>query len=142
MAALLNAFKSPWVVGFSTFGFLYGGYNVIDMTQSGKKYELKEDLSGKTYIVTGASSGIGRQTTEELAIRNARVIMACRDRQKCVSARRDIVLATKNKNIFCRTLDLSDFDSVQEFVNKINAGSHLFTLFILFNYRSICFGPD
>ncbi|VDK26873.1 unnamed protein product [Anisakis simplex] len=35
-------------------------------------------MTGKTYIVTGATSGIGQQTVEELAKRNARVIMACR----------------------------------------------------------------
>lgn len=48
------------------------------MTQSGNKYEMVEDLTGKTYIVTGATSGIGRALTQKLADKNARVIMACR----------------------------------------------------------------
>lgn len=51
---------------------------IFSTTQSGKKYDLEEDLTGKTYIVTGATSGIGRATVQKLADRNARVIMACR----------------------------------------------------------------
>ncbi|KAK6026425.1 ricin-type beta-trefoil lectin domain protein [Ostertagia ostertagi] len=53
-------------------------YQRYSATQSGTKYDLNENLEGKTYIVTGATSGIGQATVEELAKRNARVIMACR----------------------------------------------------------------
>lgn len=103
-ARILEALKNPWTVGFSAFGLAYGGYNVIEwffnyiknylnaskvyfiyisilifsMTQAGKKYEMEEDLTGKTYIVTGATSGIGKTLTQKLADKNARVIMACR----------------------------------------------------------------
>ena len=59
------------------FGYLTNLF-YFSSTQSGTKYELAEDLAGKTYIVTGATSGIGQVTAEELAKRNARVIMACR----------------------------------------------------------------
>lgn len=114
---------SPWALAFSIFGAGYGIYNIIDITQSGEKYELDGDLEGKTYIVTGATSGLGKLTTEELAKRRARVIMACRDRNKCISVRRDIVLATKNKQIYCRRLDLEDFDSVERFVSKLSTGA-------------------
>jgi short-subunit dehydrogenase len=44
---------------------------------SGNNYVLG-DQEGKTYIVTGANSGIGRELTMELAMKKARVIMACR----------------------------------------------------------------
>jgi len=118
---LLAGLKSPWAVGFSTFGAAYGIYNIIDMTQSGKSYILEEDLTGKTYIVTGATSGIGLQTTSELAKRNAMIIMACRDREKCINQRRDITLKTKNKRVFCRQLDLSNLDSIKDFVAKVDS---------------------
>lgn len=49
----------------------------------GPKYKGQEDLVDKIVIVTGANSGIGQEVTLELAKRNARVIMACRDMEKC-----------------------------------------------------------
>lgn len=58
----------------------------------------------------------------ELAKRNAMVIMACRDRNKCIETRRDITLKTKNKQVFCRQLDLTNFDSIKDFVVKIDGG--------------------
>lgn len=119
---LLQGLTSPWSIGFSAFGLAYGGYHVWDSTQSGTKYDLHEDLAGKTYIVTGATSGIGQATAEELAKRNARVIMACRNREKCVQVRRDIVLNTRNKQVYCRQCDLEDFDSIRTFVQKLSKG--------------------
>ncbi|CAJ0586042.1 unnamed protein product, partial [Mesorhabditis spiculigera] len=122
LGRLVQGLKSPWAVGFSTFGLAYGVYNIWDSTQSGTKYELHEELTGKTYIVTGATSGIGLETTRELAKRGARVVMACRNREKCVQVRRDVVLETRNKQVYCRQCDLEDFDSIRNFVAKLSKG--------------------
>ncbi|VDO85991.1 unnamed protein product [Heligmosomoides polygyrus] len=119
---LIKGLTSPWSLGFSGFGLAYGLYHIWDATQSGTKYDLNENLEGKTYIVTGATSGIGQATVEELAKRNARVIMACRNREKCVQVRRDIVLNTRNKQVYCRQCDLEDFDNIRAFVQKLSKG--------------------
>jgi len=39
---------------------------------------LSRDLSGRTYLVTGANSGVGLETTRQLVRQGAHVVMACR----------------------------------------------------------------
>ncbi|XP_070163221.1 retinol dehydrogenase 13 isoform X2 [Polyergus mexicanus] len=84
----------------------------------GIKYTGKESLVNKVVIVTGANTGIGRKTVLELAKRDAKIIMACRDMKKCEKARQDIVLETKNKYIYCRKCDLASQESIRKFVEQ------------------------
>lgn len=41
----------------------------------------KRKMNGKTVIITGCTSGIGKETARDLAHRGARLIMACRNVQ-------------------------------------------------------------
>jgi NAD(P)-dependent dehydrogenase (short-subunit alcohol dehydrogenase family) len=68
------------------------------------------DLSGKTAIVTGASSGIGRATAAALANAGARVVLAVRDR-----GRGEAAAATMPGTTEVRVLDLASLDSVRLF---------------------------
>lgn len=43
-------------------------------------------LRGKTFLITGANSGIGLATAKALVKRKARVIFACRDIEKAKAA--------------------------------------------------------
>ncbi|XP_046848278.1 retinol dehydrogenase 13-like [Xenia sp. Carnegie-2017] len=79
----------------------------------------KARLEGKTVIVTGANTGIGKETAEDLAKRGARVILACRNLQKANKAMSDIIEKTGNKNIVAKRFDLASLASVREFAKDI-----------------------
>ncbi|KAL8622364.1 hypothetical protein ACOMHN_041692 [Nucella lapillus] len=78
------------------------------------------DLTGKTCIITGANAGIGFITARELARRNARIILACRNEERGEAARASIVKSTGNENVVVRKLDLSHLESVQKFAQQVN----------------------
>ncbi|XP_043267590.1 retinol dehydrogenase 14 [Venturia canescens] len=80
----------------------------------------KKKMDGKTVIITGCTSGIGRETAKDLARRGAKVIMACRNVETASKLKDEIVKATKNSNVHVRKLDLSSLKSVREFAQQIN----------------------
>lgn len=69
----------------------------------------------------GANTGIGKETARELARRNAVIYMCCRNLSKCEEARKEIILGTRNKNVFCRELDLASFSSIKNFAKRFKA---------------------
>ncbi|KAJ4431260.1 hypothetical protein ANN_19857 [Periplaneta americana] len=77
-------------------------------------------LDGKTVIVTGANTGIGKETARDLARRGAKVILACRDLKKAEEARDEIIASTGNINVKVQHLDLSSLSSVRQFAEHIN----------------------
>lgn len=79
---------------------------------------IPKNLDGKVYLVTGANSGIGKAITYDLARRKAKVFMLCRDMVKCEETRKDVVLTTKNKYVYCRLCDVASQKSIREFVSE------------------------
>ncbi|XP_043930002.1 retinol dehydrogenase 12-like isoform X2 [Protopterus annectens] len=76
-------------------------------------------LDGKTVIITGANTGIGKETARDLAKRGARIIIACRDVIKGEIAAQEVIAETGNKQVIVRKLDLADSSSVKQFAEKI-----------------------
>ncbi|KAJ9585977.1 hypothetical protein L9F63_020374 [Diploptera punctata] len=79
----------------------------------------KTRMDGKTVIVTGSNTGIGKETARDLARRGARVILACRNLEKAKEARDDIIQSTGNNKVEIRELDLSSLSSVRTFAKGI-----------------------
>ncbi|KAM4533907.1 retinol dehydrogenase 12-like [Odontesthes bonariensis] len=84
------------------------------------RWSSEERLDGKTVIITGANTGIGKETAKDLAKRGARIIMACRDLERAEEARTEILEDTGNENVVIRKLDLSDTKSIKAFAEVIN----------------------
>ena len=99
----------------------------------GESYKGSQTMEGKTVVITGANTGIGRETALELAKRKAKVIMACRDMKKCEESRRDIVLQSENKHVVCRECDLASMKSIHEFAEKFKKG-HIITSFFTLDH--------
>ena len=70
-------------------------------------------MTGKTVVVTGASSGIGLITAREFANAGAQVIIAVRNIQKGQNAAR-----TMTGDVEVRLLDVSDLTSVRDFATE------------------------
>jgi NAD(P)-dependent dehydrogenase (short-subunit alcohol dehydrogenase family) len=68
------------------------------------------NMSGKTVVVTGASSGIGLIAAHEMAKAGAHVVLAVRDTSKGAIARKGMP-----GDVEVRQLDVSDLSSVRDF---------------------------
>jgi retinol dehydrogenase 12 len=71
------------------------------------------DLDGKTFLITGANTGIGKETVRGLAARGARVFLACRSPRQGRQAIEEIRAQTGNRELELLSLDLGDLGSVR-----------------------------
>jgi light-dependent protochlorophyllide reductase len=73
-----------------------------------------KDLSGKVYIVTGANSGVGLETTRQLVKQGGHVVMACRRPEAGEEAAQTFTGLKGSYEVM--KCDLADLGSVREFV--------------------------
>lgn len=129
---------------------------------TGGRCPSKATINEKTVVITGANTGIGKETARELARRGmenliplwfgakrcnyfsltdtpcllkknkkqkklstssgGRIIMGCRDMEKCEAAAKEIRGKTLNPHIYARRLDLASMKSIREFAERIKQG--------------------
>ncbi|KDR82951.1 hypothetical protein GALMADRAFT_238648 [Galerina marginata CBS 339.88] len=96
------------------------------------------DLTGKVIIVTGANTGVGKETAKALLAHNAKVYVAARSQEKAEKAIKDLKNDTGKEGIYLK-MDLSDLKSVkaaaEEFLSKEKE------LHILFNNAGVMAPP-
>jgi NAD(P)-dependent dehydrogenase (short-subunit alcohol dehydrogenase family) len=98
------------------------------------------DLTGKTAIVTGASSGLGVETARALAGVGAKVILPVRSPDKGEEAAADIRASTGNRQVEIVAMDLADWASVRAFTDAfVKSGA---PLHILINNAGIMATPE
>ena len=72
------------------------------------------DLSAKTILVTGASTGLGEETSRALASKGARVVMASRDIEKLKGAAARVGESTGSTQLQVLECDLGNFTSIRK----------------------------
>jgi dehydrogenase/reductase SDR family member 12 len=82
-------------------------------------------LKGKTAIVTGARTGLGKATTIGLVALGARVHMIVRGRDAGEAARADILAQAPGAEILVEECDLSRLGSVRAFAERFHGPLHL-----------------
>nr|XP_060618468.1 retinol dehydrogenase 11-like isoform X2 [Anolis sagrei ordinatus] len=98
---------------------------------AGGKCTSTAKLNGKVVVITGANTGIGKETAKDLAGRGARVILACRDMVKAEAAANEIRTKTGNQQVIAKKLDLADTKSIREFAKNFLEGPFLLTFLLI-----------
>ena len=94
---------------------------------------------GRLAIVTGANTGLGYETTRDLAQKGMRVVMACRSRDRALDAKTRIEADVPGADLEFRRLDLSALSSVREFASGFRNGHE--TLDLLINNAGVMWTP-
>ena len=106
MSALVRVFKNKWVA---------------------PPKAVREDYSGKTIIVTGATSGIGKEAVYQFAaLGAAKVIVTARDLQKGAKVKADLTARLgRDDQLEVWELDMMDYGSVAAFAKRAAQLDHL-----------------
>ncbi len=76
---------------------------------------------GKTFLVTGANSGLGLGTSKVLASKGAKVIMTARSMNKGHQAIAEMKKEVPNADVTLMQLDLADLSNVKQFTARFKA---------------------
>ncbi|GAB3628440.1 short-chain dehydrogenase [Pandoraea terrae] len=78
-------------------------------------------LHGKLAVITGASTGLGKETARALALAGAHVFLGGRDEQALMTAKRDISTFSLSTEISVHRLDLMSASSVCAFTKAVES---------------------
>lgn len=81
------------------------------------------DMKGKTCIITGATSGIGKETALGLGNLGAKIVFTSRNKERGTAVRKELVDRSGNSDIEFILCDLSSLQSVRECADRFK-GEH------------------
>lgn len=113
--------------GFAKFG--HAGYvsskrNLISQQHWEDIYGNDVDLSRKSFLVTGANSGVGFSSAHYFAQHKGTVHILCRDEKRGKEALEQIKSETNNNNVYLHICNLSESKDIREFVRKFNESGY------------------
>ncbi len=98
---------------------------------------MKNYIENKTALITGASSGIGKQLALDLASLDVNLILCSRDIKKLEELKKDILLKNKNIKVEVYKLDVQNKDEVHKVINNIDTN-----IDILINNAGLALGLE
>lgn len=107
---LLDRMVLPGALAFTRLGYARKKKSWNPLTVS---------LAGRTAVVTGATSGLGRVVAERLAELGSRVVLVGRNRQKLKRAVKEITDACGNRNLALQVADLGVMAEVRLLAERL-----------------------
>ncbi|XP_041848632.1 dehydrogenase/reductase SDR family member 12-like [Melanotaenia boesemani] len=93
-------------------------YTRMGYDEASKNFEPKDmevSVVGRSFMITGANSGIGKATAMAIAKKGGTVHMVCRNKDRAEEARSDIVYESGNTEVYIHIIDMSQTRKVWEF---------------------------
>ncbi len=110
LTTALDHLVLPGLLRFTRFGYL---------SRRSSFAPLADSMRGRTAVVTGATSGLGRAAATGLARLGARVVLVGRDRRKAEETRGEIRAATGNGDLAVEVADLSLLSAVRALAERL-----------------------
>ena len=95
-------------------------------------------LEGKTVMISGATSGLGREAARALAALGPRLYLVCRDPNRAEETAADILRSSGNDDVRILLADLSSLRQVDKVVDEFLATGD--NLHVLLNNAGAVFG--
>eukprot|EP00053_Salpingoeca_punica_P007623 m.69418 g.69418 ORF g.69418 m.69418 type:complete len:321 (-) comp14246_c0_seq1:261-1223(-) len=83
--------------------------------------DLEVSLTGRSFLVTGANSGIGKAACQVYAAKGATIHMVCRSKDRGEEARQELITATGNNNIHLHVADMADPVALKALAEQLQA---------------------
>lgn len=95
--------------------------SLLDGYRDSEKYfetsDLDVDVTGKIFMITGATGTLGSYLSLELAKRGGTVHMVCRNETLCETVKHEIIPESGNDDIHCYNVDLSLIGNIHDFAS-------------------------
>ncbi len=109
----LNFLQSDAAKGALATSFV-GGLLIGKRFINGPVFDENVSLKGKIAVVTGANTGLGKETALKLASLGAKTILVCKSEDKANTAKEEIIAKTGNTEVDYVQLDLADLKSLKK----------------------------
>lgn len=99
-----------------------GGYQSASKNFNPKDLEI--DVTGQSFVITGANSGLGKATAMAIAKKGGTVHLVCRNRERGEAAKTEISETTGNQNVHLHQLDTSKPRDIYSFVHTFESAGN------------------